>query len=619
MAKFPELMNELATIKNNSITLTNEVSKNDDQIYKMIDESIDGLECSIDVCNNPNREVQIPFSKVYSEDLIYEEQDELMKKVVDKFNGYKASFEDSSKKVIELIHTCRQKLKGIKQPMEDIKTETGNSYHKFKEALNILAQPLTYILEGFNIDELRKKELKDKDKLKRLKELLEQLKETSQKYNKSLKGFNEDTINLFKSVTETDNTLSNFVEIKMLEKIKGVPSILNEGIQFLPEISRQINKFNNNILKNKEDTTTERQDFYDKKLTEVLKKTKEADDQIYNSNKGIDTYFNELNEKVSNVKDEVLKKGDAYNIYVKELKEYGKKIIDIVEEIRKLFDLEPLKFDFKDKNIEYPFYEYAKKLNKGFEEIQEIKQEIQKPMKLVMVVFGKQINTVTLDLLFIMDITESMQDLLDETRDSINYILDKIKRDSPGIDVRFAYEGYRDFADLKEGEKYYTVDFETDMDTFKKQLENIIAKGGGDDAEDVAGGLYAGYNMSWRSNARYAILIADAPGHGKKYHTKDVEDDYPKGDPNGLVLEDLMKKYVEKNINLCLTSITDYTELMFQAMIKSYNDESQKSKDKPKIQEIPYDDEEEEEEQPQKKKGKEDIEIDKDKDKDKKA
>ena len=81
-----------------------------------------------------------------------------------------------------------------------------------------------------------------------------------------------------------------------------------------------------------------------------------------------------------------------------------------------------------------------------------------------MIVFGKQINTETLDLLFIMDITESMQDLL---RNSIKYILDKIKRDFP-IDVRFAYEGYRDFADLKAGEKYYTIDFETDMDVFKK-------------------------------------------------------------------------------------------------------------------------------------------------------
>ena len=594
MAKFPELMNELAKLKNDSINLTKDISAKDDKIYQMVDESIDGLECSIDVCNNPNREVQIPFSKVYSEDLVYVEQDELMKKVASEFNNYKSSFEESSKKVIDLIKKYREKLKGIKDPMEDIKNETDKSYTKFKEALDILAQPLSYIVEGFNVEELRKKELKDKDKLKRLKELLDELKSTFEKYNTSLKGFNEDTTNLFQSVTQTDNTLSSFIETKMLERIKGIPALLNKGIAFLPEFSRKVNKFNDNIQKKKGDTNAEKVSFYDKSLNDILKMTKNVDNEIYNSNKGIDSDFNELSEKVKNIKDEVVKRGDTYNNYIRELKGYGKKIIDIVEEIRKLFDLPPVEFNFKDKDIEYPFYEYAKKLNKGFEEIKEIKEEVKKPMKLVMVVFGKQINTVTLDLLFIMDITESMQDLLDETRNSIKYILDKIKKDSPGIDVRFAYEGYRDFADLKEGQKYYTIDFETDMNVFKNKLDEITALGGGDDAEDVAGGLHAGLNMTWRSNARYAILIADAPGHGSKYHEKDVEDDYPEGDPNGYVLEELMRDYAKKNINLCLTKIDDYTDKMFKAMKEAYNKESQKTADKPKIQEIPYDDEEDE-------------------------
>ena len=595
MAKFPELMNELAKLKNDSINLTKDISAKDDKIYQMVDESIDGLECSIDVCNNPNREVQIPFSKVYSEDLVYLEQDELMKKVASEFNNYKSSFEESSKKVIDLIKKYREKLKGIKDPMEDIKNETDKSYTKFKEALDILAQPLSYIVEGFNVEELRKKELKDKDKLKRLKELLDELKSTFEKYNTSLKGFNEDTTNLFQSVTQTDNTLSSFIETKMLERIKGIPALLNKGIAFLPEFSRKVNKFNDNIQKKKGDTNAEKVSFYDKSLNDILKMTKNVDNEIYNSNKGIDSDFNELSEKVKNIKDEVVKRGDTYNNYIRELKGYGKKIIDIVEEIRKLFDLPPVEFNFKDKDIEYPFYEYAKKLNKGFEEIKEIKEEVKKPMKLVMVVFGKQINTVTLDLLFIMDITESMQDLLDETRNSIKYILDKIKKDSPGIDVRFAYEGYRDFADLKEGQKYYTIDFETDMNVFKNKLDEITALGGGDDAEDVAGGLHAGLNMTWRSNARYAILIADAPGHGSKYHEKDVEDDYPEGDPNGYVLEELMRDYAKKNINLCLTIIDGYTDKMFKAMKEAYNKESQKTADKPKIQEIPYDDEEDEE------------------------
>ena len=120
-----------------------------------------------------------------------------------------------------------------------------------------------------------------------------------------------------------------------------------------------------------------------------------------------------LNNKVHQGKEELEKNAEAYNNYVKDLKTKGQKIIDIINEIRKLFELEPVKLKFDNKDIKYPFYEYAKKLNKGFEEIQEIKKEVQKPMKEVMKVFGEQINLVTLDLLFIMDITESMQDLLE--------------------------------------------------------------------------------------------------------------------------------------------------------------------------------------------------------------
>ena len=601
MAKFPELMNEIAQLKNDTIKLTKEVSGNDDKIHNLVNNAIDGLECSMDVCNNPKREVQIPFTKIYTEHLKYSENDEDMKKVVDKFNGFKNSFENTSQKVSELVIKCREKLGDMKKPVEDIKIETENSYSKFQQAIDVLQKPLTIVVEGLDVNELRKKELKDKNKLKKLKELLDELKATVGKYNESLKGFNKDTLELFTGVTDTNNTFSSFIETKMLEKIKDIPKLLNEGITLLPEVTRQLNKFNDNISKKKGDTKAEKQDFYDKCLTNLLQMTKKVDDQVYNSDKGIDLDFRDLTEKVTNIKKEIEKKADIYNKYIKELKQYGKKIMEIIDEIRKLFDLPPVKINIDDKNIEYPFYEYAKKLNKGFEENQEIKKEVQKPMKIVMVVFGKQINTVTLDLLFIMDITESMQDLLDETRDSIKYILDKIKADSPGIDVRFAYEGYRDFADLKEGEKYYTIDFETNMDTFKKKLDEITAKGGGDDAEDVAGGFKAGLGMSWRSNARYAILIADAPGHGKKYHENDVEDDYPDGDPHGNALEVLMKEYAEKNINLCLTRIDDYTDKMFGILVDSYRKEAQNSKDKPKIEVIDYDLEDEDEKEKAKK------------------
>ena len=583
MSSFPELMNEIARQKNECITSTKQVSENDEKIHSIIDKTIDSLECSIDVCSYPNREVQIPLSKIYTEDIPHANNDELMIKVVERFNSYKSAFEDTSKQLTDLIYTYRKKLSDLKEPVTNIKNETDKLYPKFKEAINILAQPLTIVVEGFEVEEFRKKQFKNKDVLSKFKQLLDELKATFDKYNPALDNFNNVTNDLFTTVSQSGTSFSNFIEEKMLEKIKQIPGILNEGIAIIPETCKNINKFNQEIKKKQGDTQKEREDKYDEILTKALNMTRKVDNQVFNSNKSIENDFKTLEQKVSSVKNDIEGKGDSYNNYVKILKDEGKKIIDIVNEIRKLFDLGPVNLKFDDKDIEFPFYEYAKRLNKGFEKIEEIKVEVQKPMKLVMVVLGNQINTVTLDLLFIMDITESMQDLLDETRDSIKYILDKIKRDSPGIDVRFAYEGYRDFADLKEGQKYYTIDFETDLDLFKSKLDGIKAIGGGDDAEDVAGGLNSGLNMNWRSNARYAILIADAPA---------VQDDYGSGDPNGLVLEELMEKYVDNNINLCLTKIDEYTDIMFDKMIKAYRARSEKSKDKPRIEIINYEEEE---------------------------
>ena len=604
MSSFAEIMNEIARLKNECIASTKQVSENDEKIHESIDKTVDNLECSLDVCNYPNREVQLPLSKIYTEEIPHADNDELMIKVVERFNSFKSAFEESSQKLTDLIKAYRQKLTGLTEPVSNIHKETDQLYPKFKEALNILAQPLSIVVEGFEVEEFRKKNFKSEEVLAKFRQLLEELKAAFEKYNPSLKSFNDVTNDLFNTVSQSGNSFSNFIEEKMLEKIKQIPKILNEGIAAIPETSKTLNNFNEEIKKKKGDTQKEREDKYDEILTKILNITRKVDNQVSNSSNSIENDFKTLEEKVSTVKNDIEGKGDSYNQYVKILKEEGKKIIDIVNEIRKLFDKGPVSIKFDDKNIEFPFYEYAKRLNKGFEKIEEIKEEVQKPMKLVMVVLGDQINTVTLDLLFIMDITESMQDLLDETRDSIKYILDKIKRDCPGIDVRFAYEGYRDFADLKAGQKYYTIDFETDLDLFKSKLNEITAIGGGDDAEDVAGGLNAGLKMNWRSNARYAILIADAPGHGNQYHDNEVQDDYGNGDPNGLVIEDLMEKYVDNNINLCLTKIDDYTDIMFDKMMQAYKLRSAQSKDKPKIEVINYDEDDDTIEDKNKKKEK---------------
>ena len=193
MSSFAEIMNEIARLKNECITATKQVSENDEKIHENIDKTVDNLECSLDVCNYPNREVQLPLSKIYTEDIPHADNDELMIKVVERFNSFKSAFEESSQKLTDLINAYRQKLSGLSEPVSNIQKETDNLYPKFKEALNILAQPLSVVVEGFEVEEFRKKNFKNEDVLAKFRQLLEELKAAFEKYNPTLNSFNEVT------------------------------------------------------------------------------------------------------------------------------------------------------------------------------------------------------------------------------------------------------------------------------------------------------------------------------------------------------------------------------------------------------------------------------------------
>jgi len=67
-------------------------------------------------------------------------------------------------------------------------------------------------------------------------------------------------------------------------------------------------------------------------------------------------------------------------------------------------------------------------------------------------------------------------------------------------------------------------------------------------------------NLEWTTRSRLLILIADAPCHGDMYHQED--DDYPKGDPNGLIPEILLSQAAEKNIHLFFARIKPMTDKM---------------------------------------------------------
>ena len=178
-----------------------------------------------------------------------------------------------------------------------------------------------------------------------------------------------------------------------------------------------------------------------------------------------------------------------------------------------------------------------------------------------------------LDIMFIMDLTGSMGIWLNEAKKSINNIIEEITDNNPGAKIRMSFVGYRDFQEEGEQRKYDNQEFTENLNEFNNFLSKLDCSGGGDEPEDVVGAMRQALNMSWISNAKYAILVADAPCHGKQYHNI-LYDKFSNGDPEGVTLEDVTKKFYDKGITFYCIEINNSTNKMFKIMENIYNDKN---------------------------------------------
>jgi len=176
------------------------------------------------------------------------------------------------------------------------------------------------------------------------------------------------------------------------------------------------------------------------------------------------------------------------------------------------------------------------------------------------------------DLCCIMDCTGSMSAWIKHCKDTLHDVIDDSMEEDEGSAVRVSFVGYRDFCDKF---LYDICDFTYLDDEMKKFISKRKAKGGGDAPEDIQGALFQALNLNWREDSiKVCFLVADAPCHGKKYHS--VNDDYPNGNPNGLVLEELVKEFSDREIALTCYKLTNETEQMYDIMEKAYAEGKEK-------------------------------------------
>lgn len=123
---------------------------------------------------------------------------------------------------------------------------------------------------------------------------------------------------------------------------------------------------------------------------------------------------------------------------------------------------------------------------------------------------------VSLDLVFLLDSTGSMQDEIDRIKATVGTIASRIEQLPGSTKPRFGLVTFRD-----QGDDYVTRswDLTGDINEFSANLAPLEARGGGDQPESVNAGLHEAIHLpGWADNSagrhiRMIVLVGDAPPH----------------------------------------------------------------------------------------------------------
>lgn len=164
---------------------------------------------------------------------------------------------------------------------------------------------------------------------------------------------------------------------------------------------------------------------------------------------------------------------------------------------------------------------------------------------------------------FLVDCTGSMQSYISAAKDGIRKIMEGIQEGARADGtLEFAFVGYRDFND-KAVDKLLFV---SDPSIFQNHLNDVRADGGGDQCEDVLGGLIDVDALNWASNVGNKLIfhIADAPCHGTFFAKgAHYNDDHPSVDSDGSKMKSLLKSLCgDKNANYIFLKINNSTDNM---------------------------------------------------------
>ena len=445
---------------------------------------------------------------------------------------YKRKYEELAKNINDFAYNISYSLQNLSFSLGDLRNEINEVFSQFEETFKNLCIPLILIQKLSN--------------------------------NKTRRLDIDNEIEEYKNETDNLNNLYN----ELFEYISQETQIIEDEIKEIPNITLDIqNKIENDIFK----------------YNEIINNITEPDDiesihdnliDIKSSFLSTKNYLNDkrnyLEEKINNFDNEYRNRQLDFDQFKVQNDEIIENIIEssnnIINSIISSNENNSI-IEVPDLNASSIISEHIiHSIYKTYQVIKE--EEIETSQGIIRFISIINVEEKTsLDLLFVMDITGSMKNYLEQAKKNVIDIINRILNECPGIDINLGYIGYKDFLDIND---YVNIDFTKEYQTLQNKIKNVQATGGeGDGPEDVAWAMEMALYKDWKNNARFLIFIADAPCHGWKYHNL-KKDKYPNMN-NRRNIEDLIKELAEKDISLFCLKITELTNKMFDMFKNIYN------------------------------------------------
>jgi myosin protein heavy chain len=467
---------------------------------------------------------------------------------------YRRAYEEEAKNINEIIDCTNKLNEQLLAPLLSIHDSLKDYKNKITKNLEKINIPFKNKKQGLNENEISNMDIKNVEVIdNQLDSYKEEANNLLNNINIINKGFDED----FKLIQDSFSEL--------VESVKILRKTMFEGIRIFENISPKFEDLNDQETIQKAIMTiinplskiTELINKSKQKLKEVDKTPQTKDNQNENMIDKMKSICEQLNNKSKIIAEKINETRETINL--------------------QRIDLPSLELDEVNvQDINSSINSMKEKIDKTNQENEKIKEELNKKTE-------KFINQSRLDILFIIDSTNSINTFVNDIKQNFLKIIDEIIQKCPTSILHVGFIAYKDFCDLDFGEEYLDIDFiritenPDGKNEISKKIHELKPEGGGDTCEDLAGAFELSLKKSWKGFSKFAILATDAPCHGIEFHDPEIEDNYPKGDREHRDIKEFVKELAEKEIYLFCAEYDESTQKMFGIFKEIYNKNKKKN------------------------------------------